>query len=358
MSPDITHKSDVGGVALGLQNEDEVKSVAESMMTRIKSNFPDAQVEGFTVQKMAKRPNAHELIVGMSTDSLFGPVILFGRGGTAVEVIADRAVALPPLNMSLSRHLISRTQVYKLLKGYRDRPAANLEDISLTLTQISQLIIDRPEIVELDINPLFADDKGVLALDARIKVETPRDIGHKRLAIRPYPHYLEETVKLPSGKEVFIHPIRPEDQPAHNNFVEHLTKEDLRYRFLGVIRDIPSSEMARLVQIDYDREMAFIATAPDINGITETLAVVRTVTNSDNSKADFAVMVRSDLKRTGLGTLLMSKMINYCKSRGTKSITGGVMNENQAMLNLVKKLGFTVSKLPQTDLCRVTLNLK
>lgn len=358
LSPDITHKSDAGGVVLGLDTADEVREVTQTMHARITKHFPEAQITGFTVQKMAKRPQAHELIIGMTTDAIFGPIILFGRGGTAVEVIGDRAVALPPLNLSLARHLIQRTQVYRLLRGYRDRPPADFDAICLTLIQISQLIVDRPEIVELDINPLFADENGVLALDARVRVTTsPPTAGHKRLAIRPYPRYLEEVIKLPDGRAVLVRPIRPEDFPAHREFVEHITAEDLRYRLLGVNRDIPHSEMARLTQIDYDREMAFIAVAPDDDGKKETLAVVRTMTDADNMRADFAVMVRSDQKRSGLGTALMQKMIAYCKSRGTKEIAGQMLADNQAMLALTRKLGFEQCKLPDEQLCEVRLRL-
>jgi len=358
LSPDITHKSDVGGVALGLSTAEDVRSVAETMGARIGRDCPDAVLTGFTVQKMARRPQAHELIIGMTTDLIFGPVILFGRGGTAVEVIADRAVALPPLNMSLARHLISRTRVFNLLKGYRDRPAADFNAICLVLLQVSQLIVDRPEIVELDINPLFADDQGVLALDARVRVAPATAGGSERLAIRPYPRELEEYLRLPSGREIFVRPIRPEDQPAHMRFVQKITPEDFRFRQIGVTRDIPPSEMARLVQIDYDREMAFIATAPNEQGQPETLAVVRTVTSPDNSKADFALMVRSDLKRTGLGTALMNKMIGYCKSRGTGEIVGRVLADNQAMLELARKLGFVARPLPESGRCEIRLSLR
>jgi acetyltransferase len=357
LSPDITHKSDVGGVALGLNTPEDVRSVAETMSARIARDCPDAVLTGFTVQKMARRPKAHELIIGMTTDLIFGPVILFGRGGTAVEVIADRAVALPPLNMSLARHLIARTRVFNLLKGYRDRPAADFDAICLALLQLSQLIVDRPEIVELDINPLFADDQGVLALDARVRVAPATAAGPDRLAIRPYPRELEESISLPSGRVVFVRPIRPEDQPAHEAFVQKITPQDFRFRQIGVTRDIPPSEMARLVQIDYDREMAFIATAPNEQGQPETLAVVRTVTSPDNRKADFALMVRSDLKRTGLGTALMNKMIRYCKSRGTGEIVGRVLADNQAMLALARKLGFVARTLPESGRCEIRLSL-
>ncbi|MBN2446969.1 MAG: acetate--CoA ligase family protein [Phycisphaerae bacterium] len=357
LSPEITHKSDVGGVVLGLDTAEEVESAAIAMHARAHKHCPEATLTGFTVQAMANRPTAHELIIGMTTDSIFGPVILFGRGGTAVEIIGDRAVALPPLNMSLARHLVSRTQVFKLLKGYRDRPPADLDAILLTLIQVSQLIVDRPEVLELDINPLFADDRGVLALDARIRVGRATVSGHKRLAIRPYPRDLEEMVTLQSGREVLLRPIRPEDQPAHEEFVSRITPEDLAFRFLGVTRDVPPSEIARLVQIDYDREMAFIATVTDEWGLSETLAVVRTMTNPDNTVADFAVMVRSDLKRTGLGTILTKKMINYCKSRGTNVVVGQSLTTNTALLSLMAKLGFQVRPIEGTDRSEVRMRL-
>jgi len=358
LSQDITHKSDVGGVSLGLDSAEEVRAAAEAMLVRIKKKCPAAHLGGFTVQRMAIRPHAHELIIGMATDAIFGPVILFGRGGTAVEIIGDRAVALPPLNMSLARYLIMRTQVYRLLRGYRDRPAVDFDALCLALIQVSQLVVDRPEIVELDINPLFADQEGVLALDARIRIAPSDKPGPQRLAIRPYPRELEETIRLPSGREVFVRPIRPEDQPAHREFVSRLTREDLRLRLMGVTRDIPPKEMARLVQIDYDREMAFIATAPGPSGAEETLAVVRAVANADNTKADFAVMVRSDLKRAGLGSFLMSKMIDYCRSRGTGEIVGQVLAENEAMLSLARKLGFEVRPMPDRSRCEVVLKLR
>ncbi len=357
LSPDITHKSDVGGVVLGLDASDDVWSAAVTMEARISRRFPTAQLQGFTVQRMVQRPHAHELIIGLTTDPIFGPVILFGRGGTAVEVVADSAMALPPLNMSLARHLIQRTQVYKLLRGYRDRPPADLDALCLALIQVSQLVIDRPEILELDVNPLLADAHGVIALDARIRVGVPRVSGPKRLAIRPYPRELEEVLTLKDGWRVLARPIRPEDGPAHRAFVARLTPEDLRFRFLGVIREVPPSEMARLTQIDYDREMAFIATAPNEQGVDETLAVVRTVSDPDNVRADFAVMVRSDLKGRGLGTALMKKMIAYCRDRGIREMVGQVLADNQAMLRLARQLGFSVTPLPDSNRCEVKLML-
>jgi acetyltransferase len=358
MSPDITHKSDVGGVDLFLDSEDAVQAAAETMLDAVARTRPDAKITGFTVQKMALRPGAHELIIGVTTDPIFGPVILFGQGGTAVEVIGDRAVALPPLNMSLARELISRTRVYKLLKGYRDRPPVDLDAVCRTLMQVSQMIVDIPEITELDVNPLFADENGVLAVDARIAIApTARDHG-QRLAIRPYPKELEEYFRMRGGRQVLLRPIRPEDEPEHYEFLSKLTPEDIRFRFFGLVGELPHSQMARLTQIDYDREMAFIATAPKEGASRETLGVVRTVTDPNNERAEFAIVVRSDLKGQKLGYKLLDKMINYCRERGTREIVGQVLPDNKRMLDLAHSLGFVGRNLIGENAVEVHLVLQ
>lgn len=358
LSADITHKSDVGGVRLNLNTPAEVEQAAHAMLGRITKSFPDARIDGFTVQRMSRRPGAHELIIGVSTDPIFGPVILFGQGGTAVEVIADRTVALPPLNMALARGMIEETRVYKLLKGYRDRPAADLDAVALALTQVSQLIVDIPEIVELDINPLFADAQGVIALDARIKVApVPAGKAH-RLAIRPYPKALEEDFVMTDGRTALLRPIRPEDEPNHHVFISRLSNEDVRFRFFGLVHQLPHSEMARLTQIDYDREMAFVATGPGADGKEETLAVVRTVTSPDNERAEFAIVVRSDLKGSGLGRKLLTKMIDYCRSRGTAWMVGQVLTDNYRMLKFVESLGFIRGPYQDGDVVEVKLDLQ
>ncbi|MBC8338252.1 MAG: bifunctional acetate--CoA ligase family protein/GNAT family N-acetyltransferase [Alphaproteobacteria bacterium] len=357
LSPNISHKSDVGGVRLFLETPEAVEAAAEAMLTTIPVRQPSASLEGFTVQRMAERPGALELILGVATDPIFGPVILFGQGGIAVEVIGDRAVALPPLNMVLARELISRTRVSKLLRGYRDQPAADLDAICLTCMQISQLIEDIPEIVELDINPLFADENGVLALDARIGVALTVHDESRRLAIRPYPEELEEPFTLRSGREVLLRPIRPEDEPEHHTFISKLTPDDIRFRFFGLIHELPHTQMARYTQIDYDREMAFIASAPKDGGGRETLGVVRIFTDPDNQEAEFAIVVRSDLKGQGLGTKLMKKIIAYCRDRGTKAIVGQVLEENEAMRRLARSIGFKSKTILGEGIVEVTLPL-
>jgi len=359
LSHDIAHKSDVGGVMLNLQGPFEVEKAANAMLENVALKFPEARIEGFTVQTMARRPRAQEIIIGVTTDPIFGPVIMFGQGGIAVEVIKDHAIGLPPLNMSLSKELIQRTRVWKLLQGYRDRPPADIDAICLTLMKISQMIIDIPEIIELDINPLFADASGVLALDASIRASASAPTTSDRLAIRPYPKRLEEEWVMRDDRKVLIRPIRPEDEPNHHVFISKLSAEDIRFRFFGLVGELPHSEMARLTQIDYDREMAFVAVLIDEDGnaTEDTLGVVRTVTDSDNENAEFAVVVRSDLKRTGLGKKLMLKIIEYSDSRHTAKVVGQVLTDNSRMLKFVEGLGFKRVKYVESDIVEVALDL-
>ena len=359
LSPDISHKSDAGGVRLFLDSAEIVKEKAESMLKRIGTNFPDARLEGFTVQQMAVRPGAYELLIGSVEDQVFGPTVMFGHGGTAVEVIGDSAIGIPPLNTVLAQDLVSRTRISKLLKGYRDRPAVDMDAVHRALIQVSQLIVDFGEIIELDINPLFADEKGVLAVDARIRIKTFDGNPANRLAIHPYPKELEENYNLPDGRTALLRPIQPEDEPAHYEFMSKLTPQDIRFRFFGTVRQLPHSEMARLTQINYDREMAFIATTPRAEGEgRETLAVVRTVTDPNNERAEFAIVVRSDLQDLGLGSKLLDKMIDYCRKRGTKMMIGQVMDENVRMLALAAAKGFTRKRIPDDRAYEVTMPLQ
>ena len=339
LSPDIGHKSDVGGVRLDLRDEAEARAAASSMLERVRLARPQARLNGFTVQAMLHRPMAQELIVGASVDPTFGPVLLFGQGGTSVEVVADRAIALPPLNRVLARELISRTRVTRLLAGYRDHPPAQLDAIADVLIALSQMLADLPELAELDINPLLADERGVVALDARVRLSRTPVAGAGRFAILPYPAELTETLSW-QGRELVLRPIRPEDEASHRAFIEQLMPEDLRLRFFNVRRSLPRSELARLVQIDYAREMAFIALAPGADGSLETLGVVRAVADPDNREAEFAVIVRSDLKGRGLGDLLMGKLVRYLRDHGTQRVVGDVLRENRPMRELASRMGF------------------
>jgi acetyltransferase len=294
------------------------------------------------------------LILGAATDPVFGPVILFGQGGLAVEVAADHAVALPPLNTVLARDLMGRTRVARQLGGYRNHPPARLDAIAAVLVQVSRLVADLPEIVELDINPLLADSHGAIVLDARMRIARADRTGSTldRLAIRPYPSELEELVDW-HGEQILLRPIRPEDGPAHVDFFNALTADDVRYRMFVRVRELQPAQLARFTQIDYDREMAFIATRPAVgpnaDGHPETLAVGRVVADPDNVSAEFAVTVRSDLKGKGLGIMLMNKLIAYCRARGTREIVGEALPQNAPVIGLVKKLGFTVGPVDEDE---------
>ncbi len=339
LAPAISHKSDVGGVILNIDDSDELRGACAQMIERVRSRRPDARLDGFTVQQMVRRPAAHELLLGAAVDATFGPVILFGQGGTATEIIADRAIALPPLNGVLARELVERTAVARLLKGYRDRAPADHGAIYRTLLAVSQIVADLPEVTELDINPLLADADGVIALDARVKVERARMPGTERLAIRPYPWELEETVEFDNATAV-LRPIRPEDEPMHRAFFTKLQPADIRFRFFGQVKELPHTQLARYTQIDYDREMAFIATRRQGAAGEETLGVVRTVCDPDNENAEFAIIVRSDLKGKGLGAKLMDKIVHYHSAKGTRWLVGQVLESNERMLALARRFGF------------------
>jgi acetyltransferase len=339
LSDDISHKSDVGGVALNLQDEAAVRDAAQTMLAQVQRQRPQARIQGFTVQAMVRRRHAQELIVGSTIDPVFGPVILFGQGGTAVEVMADRAVALPPLNVPLARALVSRTRVSRLLAGWRDTPAVDEAALHGVLVAVSQLLAEIPEIAELDINPLIVNFEGAIALDARIRLSANAPAGANHFAIRPYPAQLEETL-LWQGRELCLRPIRPEDEALHTEFLQHLEPQDVRMRVFYSKRTMERSELARLVQIDYAREMAFVALAPGPDGQPQTLGVVRAIADPDNVEAEFGVIVRSDLKGAGLGRLLMQKLIAYLRSQGTQRLVATVLDYNARMLKLAKDLGF------------------
>ena len=340
LSPQITHKSDVGGVALDLEDAPSLREAVAAMTQRVARLRPAAVIEGFTVQAMVRRPKAIELIVGASVDALFGPVLLFGAGGTAVEVVADRAVALPPLNAPLAHALIERTRVSRLLAGWRDVPAADGDAVTGVLIALSQLLADEPRISELDINPLLADAAGVIALDARVRVSAAAPGGAAHFAIRPYPSEWVETIDW-QGRALTLRPIRPEDEAQHLEFLSRLEPIDIRMRVFHSRRSIERSELARLTQIDYEREIAFIATAAKDGGDgEETLGVVRASCDPDNRDAEFGIVVRSDLKGGGLGLRLMQKLIDCLRARGTQRLVATVLQENKRMLELAHELGF------------------
>ncbi|MEQ1805368.1 MAG: bifunctional acetate--CoA ligase family protein/GNAT family N-acetyltransferase [Burkholderiaceae bacterium] len=339
VSPDITHKSEVGGVQLNLRDAAQLRAAIQAMLQRVRSERPQARIDALALQAFVQRPHAQELIVGVSVDSVFGPVLLFGQGGVSVEVVGDRAVALPPLNDVLARELISRTRVAKLLAGYRDRPPADLAAVVDVLTACSCMLADLPELAELDINPLLADQSGVIALDARVRIAAAKPAGTAHFAILPYPAELVETIQW-HGAPLTLRPIRPEDELQHREFIERLEPEDIRMRVFYTRRELPRSELARLMQIDYAREMAFIAERSRADGVRETIGAVRAVADPNNLEAEFAIIVRSDMKRLGLGHLLLDKIVRYARGRGLQRLVGMVLRENSGMLELTQHFGF------------------
>jgi acetyltransferase len=348
LSPDITHKSDVGGVALDLA-PDAVEAAGEAMLARVAQAVPSARLDGFMVQAMANKPRAHELIAGVATDATFGPVVLFGAGGVAVEVLADRAVGLPPLTAHLARDMIGRTRIERLLAGYRDRPPADLDAIVGVLIRLGDLAADLPAVAELDINPLLADETGVIALDARIRIAPgPRPA----MAIRPYPDDLSRPLVV--GVETLtVRPVRPDDAPGLQDLVARSDAEDVRLRFRSGLRRLPDVWAARLSQIDYDREMALVATdaGDDIVG------VVRLSGDPEGEKAEFALLVRSDHQQRGLGEALMRALIDFARGRGYAELWGSIARENTRMLDLALRLGFASGADADPSLVRASLDL-
>jgi len=355
LSPDIVHKSDIGGVKLDLTTEEAVRKAAAEIFERAARLRPEAVVKGVTVQPMVRRTKARELIVGLADDPSFGPVVLFGRGGTAVEVINDKALALPPLDLKLAHDLISRTRVSRILKGYRDVPAADERAIALVLVKLAQLSADLPDIREIDINPLLADQDGVIAVDARIAVaaETRKARGHPRFAVRPYPKEWERTVVLRNGREAFVRPVRPEDEEEFRRFFEQVTPEDLRLRFFAPVRDFSHTFLARLTQIDYARATAFVAFDRETGAM---MGAVRLHADANHETGEYAILLRSDLKGLGLGWSLMRMMIEWAKVEGLRVIEGQVLRENATMLDMCRQLGFSIRNDPDDpDLRVVTL---
>jgi acetyltransferase len=307
---------------------------------------------------MVLRPKARELIAGIADDPTFGPVIVFGRGGTAVEVIGDKALALPPLDLELARALIGRTRVSRVLKAYRDVPAADVDAVALLLVKLAQLAAVLPGLRELDLNPVLADQNGLIAVDARIavaSVEAARrgPSGHPRFAIRPYPKEWERHAELRDGTKILVRPLRPEDEPLYAPFLAAVTQQDLRLRFFAPVKEFGHRFIARFTQIDYARAMAFIAIEESSGNM---LGVVRLHADANYERGEYAILVRSDLKGRGLGYLLMQMIIDYARAEGLKVIEGQVLGENTAMLAMCREFGFSVSPDPSDpDTCCVKL---
>ncbi len=353
-SPDITHKSDVDGVRLHLKNEQEVTAAFEEVTSGAKMVKPEARISGVTVQNQVKKSEI-ELIIGSKRDPQFGPLILFGMGGVLTEVLKDSAVELPPLNLLLARRLMERTRVYRLLQGYRNIPAANMDLVAEFLVRISQLVTDFPEIVELDLNPVVISEGCPVAIDARIVVEPSEVAAPRHLIISPYPNQYESDWLLKDGTPVLIRPMKPEDEPLVVDLLDNCSQQTIYFRYFHAVKNWPHEALIRFTQNDYDREIGIVAIGLP-PGPTVMMGVGRLVMIPERDTAEFAVIVADPWQGKGLGPKLIEKVIEIAKENGVRTLLGDVLAENHPMLGLVKKMGFNVLR-PDEGTCEVELDL-
>lgn len=347
LSPQITHKTDAGGVALDITGKRELEEAFDLIMKRAKEYDPNADIEGVTVQTMIKR-KGYEVFIGAKKDPVFGPIILFGMGGIGVEIFDDVATGLPPLNQALARRIIEETKVYRLLKGYRNMPPANIKLLEEILVRFSQILVDFPQLKEVDINPLFINEKEAFALDARIVIDKEsvlaRVAPHEHLAISPYPTKYEDICKLPGGRVVLLRPIKPEDEPLWLEMFQNLSEDSVRYRFFQAIRDIPHEVRVRYCNIDYDREIAIVAEL-DEGGRRKIVGVVRLIIESPGKAGEIALIVADPWQGLGLGTRLVDHIVEIGKDRKLKTIHARISSDDHKTIKLLKKKGFTLEHL-------------
>ncbi len=355
-SPDIPHKSDVQGVMLYLRTASEVQQAAEAIIDRVRQAWPQARIDGLLVQSMANRAGAQELRVVMEHDPVFGPMIMLGEGGIEWQADKQAVVALPPLNMTLARYLVIQAIKSGIIRGRSALRPLDTTALSNVLVQVSTLVIDCPEVQRLDIHPLLAAGTEFSLLDVTMQLVPFSGDAESRLAIRPYPHMLEESIELKNGQHCLFRPILPEDEPLLQQFIAQVTKEDLYYRYFSEINEFTHDDLANMTQIDYDREMAIVAIRQH-NGADEIIGVTRAVSDADNIDAEFSVLVRSDLKGLGLGRRLLEKMISYTRQHGLQQLNGITMPGNRGMITLARKLGFAVDVQLEDGIVGLSLRL-
>ncbi|MFY0610385.1 MAG: bifunctional acetate--CoA ligase family protein/GNAT family N-acetyltransferase [Hyphomicrobiaceae bacterium] len=342
-SGDISHKSDAGGVVLALKSAVAVETAARDMLSRIAVSHPNAEISGFSLEPMIETANGIELLIGMSVDRTFGPTITFGAGGVSVEVVKDTAISLLPVDARLARDLVEQTDVARLLHGYRNRPAADFTAIYETLVAVSTLAIEYPAIRELDINPLVVNEAGAIVLDARIRIADPVKEPRQALSVRPYPKQWERDCKLAQFSNVRIRPIVPQDELLYARFGELMTPQDVRLRLFTTPTTLSHEFVARMTQIDYAREMAFVA-IDETSG--ELLGIARLIADPDYRRAEYAIITRSDVHGKGLGWQLMQHLIDYAKAEGLAELFGSVLSVNKMMLKMCRELGFDIDPVP------------
>jgi acetyltransferase len=356
LSPDIIHKTNAGGVLLGLKSDRDVEEAFERILDNARNYDPKAEIRGVTIQPMLGQPD-YELILGSKKDSFFGPIILFGMGGIMAEVLEDRTIAIPPLNRLLAKRLLEGTKVSKMLKGYRNRPGANMELLEEILIRLSQLVIDFPEIIELDINPLITAGAQCIAADARIMVKPSAVPSPEHLVISPYPEHYEMQTTTSGGLKIFVRPIKPEDAPLLVDLFNSLSRQSVYYRFFSPMKSLPPDMLARFTQIDYGRDMALVAL--DVSSSSERMVgVSRLMSDPDGKRAEFSVVVGDPWQGKGIGVALAEALLNIARKRGIECLWGMVLAENTQMLTLGKHLGFSISRDVPSDQYKLEIDLK
>ena len=356
LSLDITHKTDAGGVHLYLRNQDEVRSAYGQIMQSAHSYDPKANIQGVTIQPMVLRPDL-ELLLGAKKDDNFGPVLLFGMGGIFAEVLEDRNLALPPLNHLLASRLIRGTKVSRLLDGFRNRPGADMPLLEESIIRLAHLVVDFPEIVELDMNPLVIDGGKPLAVDARAVIRPTQTVSPQHLVISPYPSQYEyDKVVTDSGMEVTIRPIQPEDASYLVELFQTLSPTSIYYRFFQPLKTLPPDMLARFTQIDYDREMALVA-LNRVEGKDRIVGVARITGRIDGKKGEFAILVGDPWQGKGVGEELLKRCLDIVRDMHMEQVWGLVLPSNTGMLKLGDKLGFEKKRLPREDVYELTKDL-
>ncbi|BCO25588.1 protein lysine acetyltransferase Pka [Rhodoferax lithotrophicus] len=356
-SPDISHKSDVQGVALNILTATSVRDTYLDMIQAVTKLQPNARINGVTIQNMSSQKRGREVCVGLVTDAPFGPVIAFGAGGTMIELINDRTMELPPLNQFLARRLIERSRVAETLGLWRGAPAANMEALEQILLRVSEMVCELPQLREMDINPIIVDESGALAVDARIVVDnTAPSVRHyNHLAILPYPSQHEQLCMLAGGGEYVVRPVHPDDASMLQSFVRGLSPESRYFRFVSSMQELPATMLSRFTLIDYDREMALVAliteATTDTQGqaveVTRIVGVSRYITNPDRASCEFSLVVADEFKGKGLGSRLMLSIMDFAREKGLTEIEGLVLANNPNMLKLMKGLGFVIKSFPE-----------
>jgi acetyltransferase len=361
-SPDIQQKTDVGGVRLNIREPQTVRTAYRELIETVSKAVPDADIQGVTIEPMEERPFAREIMIRVTRDPVFGPVISFGVGGTVEEIFADTSMALPPLNDYLSRGLIEDTRAARYLEQFRHLPAADVEQLVTVLRRVSEIVCELPEIQTLEINPLLVDDVISIATDVRVSVDSrisgasgTTRYGH--MAIHPYPIELVSRWQLSDGTDIVIRPIRPEDALIEQAFVQNLSPESKYMRFMQSLKELTPIMLARFTQIDYNREMAIIAVVFEGSEEAEVLGVARYEINPDQHSCEFALTVSDELQRQGIGQELMRRLMSIARRRNIEIMEGEVLINNRRMLSLCERLGFHLQRDPANGVVYVRRHL-